>query len=66
MLIVESLTKTFAANLKEAGKARLASELDNQIKNVVGEKMPDGLKEIIKPANVTDGLKNLFAPKKKD
>jgi len=62
----EMLTKTFTDKLKEAGKARLADELDKQVEKGLGDKIPGKLKEIINPKRVTETLKNLFGPKKKD
>lgn len=60
------LTKTFMDKLKQAGKAKLANEIDKQLEKSLGEKVPGKLKEIIKPKNLIDGLKNLMGGNRKE
>ena len=38
----------------------MADELDKQLEKGLGDKVPEKLKKIIKPNDVTDGLKRLM------
>ena len=60
----EALNKTFTDKLQQAGKARLAEEVDKQLEKNLGDKMPDEIKDIIKPDDIGSGLKNLFGGNK--
>ncbi len=56
----EALSKTFTDKLKQAGKARLAEEVNKQLEKNLGDKVPEEIKDIIKTDNLKDGLKNLL------
>ncbi len=56
----ESLNKTFKDKLEQAGKARLAEEVDKQLEKNLGDKIPGELKDIIKTDDLGNGLKNLL------
>ena len=56
----EALNKTFTDKLKQAGKARLAEEVDKQLEKNLGDKVPGELKDIIKTDDLGGGLKNLL------
>jgi uncharacterized protein (TIGR03546 family) len=62
----DALTETFMAKLKEAGKARLAGELNKQLQKHLGNKVPEELKELIKPKSLTDSLKSLMGTYRAD
>lgn len=61
----DMLTKTFIDKLTEAGKASLVYELDKQLEKGLGDKVPEKFKEIIKPNEVTEGLKRLLGGNRK-
>ncbi|MBN1124267.1 MAG: hypothetical protein JXA82_04605 [Sedimentisphaerales bacterium] len=61
----KALSKTFQDKLIEAGKQRLANEMNQQLEKALGDNVPAEVKEIIKPETITEGLKGLFGEKKK-
>jgi len=64
----EGLTKTFKEALVKAGKDRLANEIDKQIGEQLGDKVPQEMQETLKkPAGeLLDGLGGLLGGKKKE
>jgi len=56
----EALSKTFKDKLEQAGKARLAEEVDKQLEKNLGDKIPEELKDTIKTDDLGNGLKSLL------
>ena len=60
----DALNKTFTDKLSQAGKARLAEEVDKQLEKNLGDKVPGDLKNIIDTDDLGSGLKGLLGGKK--
>ena len=61
----KGLTKEFQNALVNAGKQRLQQEVDKQIQQQLGDKMPAELKDKLKGQNIVEGLGGLLGGKKK-
>ncbi len=62
----KGLTKEFQDALVNAGKQRLQQEVDKQIQEQLGDKMPAELKEKLKGKDLVEGLGGLLGGKKKE
>ncbi len=65
----KSLQRAFQDKLVEAGKQRLADELNRQIQKELGDKIPEELKGIVRPEDidaVVESLIDLFDKKKRN
>jgi len=63
---VKGLQDEFKKALVEAGKQRLADEIDKQIDKQLGDKVPSEVKDILKDKKLLDGLGGLLGGKKDD
>ena len=61
----KGLTKEFQNALVNAGKQKLQQEVDKQIQQQLGDKMPAELKDKLKGQNIVEGLGGLLGGKKK-
>jgi uncharacterized protein (TIGR03546 family) len=63
---VKGLQDEFKNALVEAGKQKVAEEIDKQIDKQLGDKVPDEVKDILKDKKLLDGLGGLLGGKKDD
>jgi hypothetical protein len=63
---VKGLQEEFKKALVEAGKQRVADEIDKQIDKQLGDKVPSEVKDILKDKKLLDGLGGLLGGKKDD
>ena len=62
----QGLTNQFQSALVEAGKERLNQEIQKQLNDKLGDKLPAEIKDIIKtPDNIIKGIGDLLGGKKK-
>lgn len=66
VLDTKGLTKEFQDALVEAGKERLQGEVQKQLDDTLGDKVPTELKDAIKPEGLIKGLGGLLGGKKED
>ena len=63
---VKGLQEEFKNALVEAGKQKVAEEIDKQIDKQLGDKVPSEVKDILKDKKLLDGLGGLLGGKKDD
>jgi len=63
---VKGLQEEFKNALVEAGKQRVAEEIDKQIDKQLGDKIPGEVKDILKDNKLLDDIGGLFGGKKED
>ena len=63
---MKGLQEEFKNALVEAGKQKVAEEIDKQIDKQLGDKVPGEVKEILKDKKLLDGLGGLLGGKKDD
>jgi hypothetical protein len=63
---VKGLQDEFKKALVEAGKQKVAEEIDKQIDKQLGDKVPDEVKDVLKDKKLLDGLGGLLGGKKDD
>ncbi len=63
---VKGLQEEFKNALVEAGKQRVAEEIDKQIDKQLGDKVPGEVKEVLKDKKLLDDIGGLFGGKKED
>ncbi len=62
----KGLTEQFRQALIDAGRERFAQELDGQIQKQLGDKLPDEVKEAVKPKGLLEALGGLLGGKKEE
>ncbi len=62
----KGLTEQFRQALIDAGRERFAQELDGQIQKQLGDKLPDEVKDVVKPEGLLEALGGLLGGKKEE